>query len=326
MTPLLQVKKLSKTFYPQTTFFAKNKKSIKAVNGISFDIHRAKTLGMVGESGCGKSTVARLILRLTEPSSGEVFFDSTNIFTLGKSDMREMRKRIQVIFQDPYASLNPRMNVEQIVAEALIIHKLVRGKKQRQDRVVELLEKVGLKSTHLGRYPHEFSGGQRQRIGIARALAVEPELIIADEPVSALDVSIQAQIINLLEDLQRDSGITYLFISHDLSVIEHISDDVAVIYLGKVMEIATSSGLYNSPKHPYTESLLSAIPVPDPGYNRQKIILKGDPPSPSSLPNGCLFHPRCSYKKDICQRIEPPLTEVAKNHKVACHFAGDLNL
>jgi len=267
-----------------------------------------------------------LILRLLEPTAGEVYFDSTDILALNKKDMRAMRKRIQIIFQDPYASLNPRMTVEQIVGEALTIHKLARNKKEHKEQVVELLGKVGLQPFHLKRYPHEFSGGQRQRVGIARALAVRPDLIVADEPVSALDVSIQAQIINLLQDLQEEMGITYLFIAHDLSVIEHISDHVAVIYLGKIMEIAPSVELYKTPHHPYTESLLSAVPVPDPSTNKKRIVLKGDPPSPTNPPSGCPFNPRCPYKESICEREEPELKEITPRHKSACHFSDKLEL
>jgi len=326
MKPILEVKNLTKEFSSGEGLFSKKKNIVKAVNGISFSIDKGKTLGMVGESGCGKSTTGRLILRLIEPTAGEVFFDSVNILTLDKKSMRSMRKRIQIIFQDPYASLNPRMTVEQIVGEALIIHKLAKNKKDRRDKVLELLEKVGLQAFHLNRYPHEFSGGQRQRIGIARALAVRPDFIIADEPVSALDVSIQAQIINLLQDIQDEMGITYLFIAHDLSVIEHISHNVAVVYLGKIMEIAPSKELYRSPKHPYTESLLSAVPVLNPSYKKKRILLKGDPPSPSSPPSGCSFHPRCRYREQICEEQEPSLLDTSSGHKVACHFAKELNL
>jgi len=326
MKPILEVKNLTKEFYGGGGLFSGERSIVKAVNGISFSINKGETLGMVGESGCGKSTTGRLILRLLEPTAGEVYFDSIDILALNKKEMRSMRKRIQIIFQDPYASLNPRMTVEQIVGEALIIHKLARNKRERREQVVELLGKVGLQPFHLKRYPHEFSGGQRQRVGIARALAVRPDLIVADEPVSALDVSIQAQIINLLQDLQEDMGITYLFIAHDLSVIEHISDHVAVIYLGKIMEIAPSVELYKKPHHPYTESLLSAVPVPDPSTSKKRIVLRGDLPSPLSPPSGCPFNPRCPYKEGICEREEAELREITPGHKSACHFADKLEL
>src|SRR5213596_1222222 len=319
--PLLRVKSLKKYFPIRGGLLSREVARVHAVDDVSFDILPGETLGLVGESGCGKSTTGRSILRLIEPTSGEVTFLGKNVTTLDKRSLRALRKEMQIIFQDPYASLNPRMTVGSIIGEALVIHKLAATRKRREERVVQLLETVGLAADHLRRYPHEFSGGQRQRIGIARALAVSPRLIVADEPVSALDVSIQAQIINLLRDLQKRMGLTYLFVAHDLSVVEHISDRVAVMYLGKIAELASSASLYRAPKHPYTLSLLSAIPVPDPDRRRQRIVLKGDVPSPANPPSGCRFHPRCFMAQDICSREEPALREVAPGHWSACHFA-----
>jgi oligopeptide transport system ATP-binding protein len=315
---LLQVKRLRKYFPIRGGLFSREIGRVHAVDDVSFAIQRGETLGLVGESGCGKSTTGRTILRLIEPTSGEVWFEDKNITTLDKRALRQTRKEMQIIFQDPYASLNPRMTVRSIIGEALIIHKLVRGRRQRDDRVVQLLETVGLSSDHLRRYPHEFSGGQRQRIGIARALAVNPKLIIADEPVSALDVSIQAQIINLLEDLQQQFGLTYLFIAHDLSVVEHISTRVAVMYLGKIVEVAPAKELYTNPKHPYTEALLSAVPIPDPATRRKRILLEGDVPSPIKPPSGCRFHTRCPIRVPSCSENEQVLKEVTPGHWVAC--------
>ncbi|MGE5571497.1 MAG: ABC transporter ATP-binding protein [Bacteroidota bacterium] len=321
---LLEVKDLVKHF-PITKGIVVSKKvgSVKAVDGVSFHINRGETLGLVGESGCGKSTTGRLILRLIEATSGEIVFEGKNVLKLGREEMRELRKDMQIIFQDPYASLNPRMTVGDIIGEPMEIHRIARGK-ERDKRVRELLEVVGLSQLHAKRYPHEFSGGQRQRIGVARALAVNPKLIICDEPVSALDVSIQAQVINLLQDLQREFGLTYLFIAHDLSVVKHISDRVAVMYLGKIVELAAKHELYNNPQHPYTEALLSAVPIPDPTKKKQRIILEGDVPSPINPPSGCRFHTRCRYAQDICSAEDPAFVDIGDNHFVACHFRKSL--
>jgi oligopeptide/dipeptide ABC transporter ATP-binding protein len=289
------------------------------VDGVSFEIRRGETLGLVGESGCGKSTVARLILRLVEPTAGEVYFGKTSVFQTNKEELRQLRRKMQIVFQDPYSSLNPRMPVEEIVGEGLTIHGLAKGT-EKKNRVAELLEMVGLGREHMGRYPHEFSGGQRQRIGIARALAVEPEFLIADEPVSALDVSIQAQVINLFEDLQTELGLTYLFIAHDLRVVKHISDRVAVMYLGQIVEIAEGNELYQNPLHPYTQALLSAIPVTDPQTKKQRIVVEGDPPSPIHIPSGCRFHPRCPKRFERCDQEAPVLREISSGHWVSCHL------
>jgi len=305
--------------------FLKQVAAVKAVDGISLNIRKGETLGLVGESGCGKTTFGRVILRLEEPTSGEVIFEGENILAYDQNKMRALRKKMQIIFQDPFSSLNPRKNVSQIIGEPLLIHG-VKDRKQREKRVLELLRVVGLRREHMRRYPHMFSGGQRQRIGVARALALNPELIVCDEAVSALDVSIQAQVLNLLKELQEEFELTYLFISHDLHVVEHISDRVAVMYLGKLVELAKSKDLYHRPLHPYTQALLSASPMPDPTLKRKRIILKGDVPSPIDPPPGCRFHTRCMYAQDICSSKEPALQEVESGHFAACHFAGAVGI
>jgi len=317
---LLQVRNLKKDFDIKRGFFRGTSAKVHAVDGVTFDVFRGETLGLVGESGCGKSTTGRLILRLIESTAGEIVFEEASILEASKSEMRALRQRMQIIFQDPYASLNPRMTVEQIVGEGIIVHDLCKTPKERRERIADLLEKVGLSPEQMHRYPHQFSGGQRQRVGIARALAVGPKLIIADEPISALDVSIQAQVVNLLEDLQDRFDLTYVFIAHDLRVVEHISDRVAVMYLGKIAELADSQELYAKPLHPYTEALLSAIPVPDPTTKRRRLILEGDPPSPINPPHGCRFHTRCHKRFERCDKEEPVLREVAPGHWVSCHL------
>ena len=323
--PLLEVTGLQKHFPIRKGLFSRVVGQVRAVDGVSFTVGKGETLGLVGESGCGKTTTGRCILRLIEPTAGSVRFAGQEVTTLGRDALRAMRRRMQIVFQDPYSSLNPRLTILSMLAEPLEIHGLAKGAKAR-DRIAELLTLVGLSPDHARRYPHEFSGGQRQRLGIARALAVEPELVVLDEPVSALDVSIQAQIINLLQDLQKRIGLTYLFVAHDLSVVEHISDRVAVMYLGRIVELADRDTLYADPRHPYTKSLLSAVPVPDPDRRSQRIILKGDVPSPARPPSGCRFHPRCFLTEQVgglarCQAEEPSLREVSPGHWVSCHFA-----
>ncbi|MDZ7261233.1 MAG: dipeptide ABC transporter ATP-binding protein [candidate division KSB1 bacterium] len=320
-TELLKVSHLKKYFPLKSGIFSKTRGYVHAVDDVSFTLEKGETLGLVGESGCGKSTTARLILRLIEPTAGEVIFEGRSIFNLNRQELRALRREMQIIFQDPSGSLNPRMTVEDLVGEALSIHNVAKGKEKRE-RLVTLLQQVGLQAEHLKRYPHEFSGGQRQRIGIARALALNPKLIIADEPVSALDVSIQAQMLNLLMELQQTYQLSYLIIAHDLRVVEHISDRVAVMYSGKIMELAPCRELYRSPQHPYTEALLSAIPFPDPKVRKKKILLEGELPSPINPPSGCRFHTRCLQKTDVCHREEPELKDLGGGHWVACHLRG----
>jgi len=320
---LVKVENLKK-YFPITRgiVFQKEIGAVRAVDDISFEIHRGETLGLVGESGCGKSTTGRTIIQLYRPTSGKVYYQDRDLTTLKGGDLRHLRRNMQIIFQDPYASLDPRMTVGSIIAEPLEIHGIGKSKKERRERVKELLSLVGLNPYFINRYPHEFSGGQRQRIGVARALALEPDFIVCDEPISALDVSIQAQVVNLLEELQEELGLTYLFIAHDLSMVRHISDRTAVMYLGKIVELAEREELYNNPLHPYTQALLSAVPIPDPvaERNRQRVILEGDVPSPANPPPGCNFHPRCPIAQEICRQEEPKWREVIPNHWVACHL------
>ena len=324
---LLRVDNLVKQFpIKRGIIFQKQIGAVHAVDGVSFDIHKGETLGLVGESGCGKSTTGRTILQLHRPTSGHVFLGGQDLTKMSNKDLRKVRRRMQIIFQDPYSSLNPRMTVGEIVNEPLAIHGVARGK-EAENRVNELLTLVGLNPAYANRYPHEFSGGQRQRIGVARALALNPEFIVCDEPISALDVSIQAQIVNLLEDLQARFGLTYLFIAHDLSMVRHISDRVAVMYLGIIVELADRDELFTTPLHPYTQALISAVPVPDPAIEeqRKRIILQGDVPSPVQVPPGCRFHPRCPFAIDRCKVEVPDWRELRPNHFVACHLAGTVN-
>jgi oligopeptide transport system ATP-binding protein len=324
MAPLLEVKSLTKHFHVgQGIILSRLGKTVKAVDNVSFSLNEGETLGLVGESGCGKSTTGRCINRLLEATSGEIRFGDANVRALKPKALKQYRREVSFIFQDPYASLNPRMTFGEIMTEPLVIHG-IGTRRERQERAKEMLKVVGLNPEHIHRYPHEFSGGQRQRVGIARALMLRPKMIICDEPVSALDVSIQAQIINLLEELQEEFGLTYLFIAHDLAVVRHICDRVAVMYLGKIVELGGWREVYNNPHHPYTQSLLSAVPVPDPDKqrSRSRIILQGDVPSPIDPPSGCRFHTRCPIAKPICSEQEPPLNEVEAGHMAACHFAA----
>jgi oligopeptide transport system ATP-binding protein len=316
---LLEVKNLKVYFPVKHRLFSRVNSFLKAVDDVSLTAGSGETVGLVGESGCGKTTLGRAIVRLIDPTAGRVYFRGEDITSLVGPELRRRRRQLQMIFQDPYGSLNPRMTIQQIVGEALEIHRLAANARARRDRVLELLQWVGLNANHLQRYPHEFSGGQRQRIGIARALAVEPKMIVCDEPVSALDVSVQAQIINLLQDLQQKLGIAYLFIAHDLAVVEHISRRVMVMYLGKVVEVADARELVSDPKHPYTVALLSAVPELDPASKRRRIVLGGDVPSPINPPRGCTFHPRCPLVQDICRVEMPPLRQISPGHFVACH-------
>ena len=320
---LLDVQNLYKYFPVRGGVLQRIQAYVQAVDNVSFTVKKGETLGVVGESGCGKTTVGRTILRLIPPTKGTVLFQGQNLFALKGNELKRARRDLQIIFQDPYSSLDPRMPVGESIAEGLEAHN-VGDRRSRKEIVVNYLRKVGLEDYHARRYPHEFSGGQRQRIGIARALALRPKLLVCDEPVSALDVSIQSQVLNILKDLQTEFGLTYIFIAHNLSVVEHISDRVAVMYLGKMVELASREDLFRSPKHPYTKALMSAIPRPNPGLRRERIILEGDVPSPLNPPSGCRFHPRCWMARDICKQVEPPFEEKAPNHWSACHFANEV--
>lgn len=322
---LLEIKNLKKYFTVKDSMFENKRHYLKAVDGISFEIKKGETFGLVGESGCGKSTIGRTLVRLYQPTGGQIIYDGEDITNISEKEMLKYRKRIQMIFQDPYASLNARMTIADIIGEGLDIHTSYRGA-ARQERIFELLRTVGLKNDHASRYPHEFSGGQRQRIGIARALAIEPDLIICDEPISALDVSIQAQVVNMLEDLQKELGLTYLFIAHDLSMVKHISDRIGVMYLGNMMEITSSDELYKNPLHPYTKALLSSIPIPDPRANKEgRIVLQGDVKSPINPKEGCRFSSRCRYCEEVCNSVTPELKEIQPGHFVSCHLVDKIN-
>ncbi|MCP4423636.1 MAG: dipeptide ABC transporter ATP-binding protein [Chloroflexi bacterium] len=323
-TNLIEVKNLKKHFPVYSGILRRATAWVQAVDGVSFGIHEGETLGLVGESGCGKTTVARAIIRLISATAGSVNYDGVNIFELDGKAMKEMRRNIQIVFQDPYASLNPRVPIGESIAEGLKNHRIGRTQRERHDTAVSALERVGLQAYHATRYPHEFSGGQRQRIGIARALVLKPKCIILDEPVSALDVSIQAEVLNILKDLQEEFGLTYLFVAHNLAVVEHISTRVAVMYLGKIVEIADRESLFTQPSHPYTQALMSAIPNPDPDMKRKRLVLKGDVPSSLNPPAGCHFHPRCQYAIDQCSQKIPRLDEIRPGHRVACHLAGEV--
>ena len=318
--PLLQVRDVKTHFPVRGGLLGRVRGTVKAVDGVSFDVVRGETLGLVGESGCGKSTLGRTLLRLIDPTAGSIRFEGQELTGLSQRELRPLRRRMQLIFQDPYASLNPRMTVRDIIGEPFAIHSLARGR-EREEKVLALLELMGLPRDAMERYPHEFSGGQRQRIGIARSIAMRPDLVIADEPISALDVSIQAQIVNLLVDLQRELKLTYVFIAHDLKIVEYISTRVAVMYLGKIVELADAAELYRRPRHPYTQALLSAVPVPDPDHQKTRIILQGDVPSPLAPPPGCAFHPRCPYAFERCRRETPPLYALGHGHTAACFLA-----
>ncbi|MET3696911.1 oligopeptide transport system ATP-binding protein [Bacillus oleivorans] len=319
-TNLLEVKNIKKYFPINNGLFKRSKSFVKAVDGVSFTLEIGDTLGLVGESGCGKSTTGRSILRLIEPTSGSVKYKGEEVTSMSKSELRKLRKNMQIVFQDPYASLNPRIQIGAILEEALSTHKIGRNSKERKSIVIDLLQKVGLNKSAVDRYPHEFSGGQRQRIGIARAIAVNPSLIVADEPVSALDVSIQAQILNLFQDLQEQMGLTYIFIAHDLSVVKHISNKIGVMYLGRMVEFASKEQLFSNPLHPYTQALMSAVPIPNPTVKKERIILNGDVPNPSNPPTGCTFHPRCQACMNVCKEVTPKPIEISPGHVVSCHL------
>jgi oligopeptide transport system ATP-binding protein len=318
---LLDIRGLKKYFIIRSGFLSGTRSEVKAIDGVDLQVFKGETLGLVGESGCGKTTLGRIVTRLEKPTAGTILFNDEDILRYGRETLKDFRRKVQLIFQDPYSSLNPRMSAGAIVGESLGIHNISKGK-EREERVAKLMEVVGLNREQMGRYPHEFSGGQRQRIGIARALALNPSLIIADEPVSALDVSIQAQILNLLKDLQAEFDLTYLFISHDLGVVGHMSDRIAVMYLGKIVEMTDRKSLYEKPYHPYTKALLSAVPVPNPSVRKERNILTGDIPSPIDPPPGCAFHPRCPFRIDICDKIEPELLDKGGGHLAACHLTN----